>query len=213
MCEEVGKGMCSHGHYFNMFKMYYCYLNQSRSLYYIFVFVFFTYMMLSLNFIRRTYFIQHIQRLRKIMSLPDFVAESILVPVSYGIVPIFIRILSSVNKVDFSFQTGSNIGACFNLTTLFTGVCAMKIGMSPKIDLPMFKLNMIFVFIGNLLHLPLGSRKVVNHIDALLYFGMFGVYMMCRLILARKRQTTDDRTKKIASIEGKLETETATNLY
>lgn len=185
-CEQIGKGICSSGRYVNMYKVYYCTLEQQSFLYFFFMVVFFVYMMFNLNFIRRQYYIQRIQNLRRILHLPEFVTESILVPLSYGVVPIFIRILSSIHKIDFGFQMGANIGTIFNLITFFTGVCAMRIGTSPPVDMRMFILNGIFVTLGNLLHLPLGSRKVLNLFDAACYFILFALYMGCRFFMARK---------------------------
>jgi hypothetical protein len=205
-CERIGKSLCASGHYFNMYKVYYCHLAESKWTYMLFVFVFFAYMMLNLNYIRRTYFIQHIQGLRKSLHLPDFVAESILLPVSYGIVPIFIRIIASYTQVDFHFQTGANLGACFALITLFTGMCAMKIGVSPPVDMEMFFLNTTFVILGNLLHLPLGFRKVVNRIDGIFYLILFSVYMVCRFFLARRKEFKELENKKKALVEGRHKT-------
>ncbi len=202
-CERIGKTLCASGHYFNMYKVYYCHLSESKWTYMLFVISFFAYMMLNLNYIRRTYFIQHIQGLRKTLQLPDFVAESILLPVSYGIVPIFIRIIASYTQVDFHFQTGANLGACFALITLFTGMCAMKIGVSPPVDMQMFFLNTSFVILGNLLHLPLGFRKVVNRIDGIFYLILFSLYMGCRFILARSREFKELENKKKALVEGR----------
>jgi Ca2+/Na+ antiporter len=202
-CERIGKTLCASGHYFNMYKVYYCHLSESKWTYMLFVFAFFAYMMLNLNYIRRTYFIQHIQALRKSLHLPDFVAESILLPVSYGVVPIFIRIIASYTQVDFHFQTGANLGACLALITLFTGMCAMKIGVSPPVDMEMFFLNTTFVILGNLLHLPLGFRKVVNRIDGILYLLLFSIYMVCRFFLARRKEFKELENKKKALVEGR----------
>lgn len=187
-CEQIGKGICSSGRYVNMYKVYYCMLEQQNSAYFFFMVVFFLYMMFNLNFIRRQYYIQRIQSLRSLLHLPEFVTESLLVPVSYGIVPIFIRILSSIHKIDFGFHMGANIGTIFNLITLFTGVCSMRIGKSPPVNMPMFMLNGTFVLLGNLLHLPLGSRKVLNVFDSACYFVLFIIYMACRYYMARKEK-------------------------
>src|SRR3990167_8434162 len=108
-CLKIGLDMCATGHYLNMYETYYCRLQQSKALYIFFEVAAFAYLLVTLNYIRRTYYIQHIQKLRRILKLPDFVAESILLPVSYGVVPIFIRILASINRLAFSFHTGANI--------------------------------------------------------------------------------------------------------
>ena len=187
-CKIIGKGLCSQGKYFNMYRWYYCSLNQTPSVYFLVVALFFIFMMYNLNYIRRVYYIQHIQSLRKLLKLPDFITESILVPVSYGVVPIFIRILASTYKLEFYFHTGANSGACFNLITLFTGVCAMKIGLSPPVNMRLYVLNVFFVFLGNLMHLPLGSRKVINYFDSIVYFCLFGMYLLARFWLAKWEQ-------------------------
>lgn len=202
-CEKIGRGICAKEHYFNMYEAYYCNMGQSAALYFLYIAIFFSYMMVNLNYIRRTYYIQHIQRVRHILNFPQWLTESVLVPLSYGVIPIFIRILASIKKLDFTFQSGANIGACFNLITLFTGLCAMKIGLSPKVDMQMFVLNMIFVFIGSLMHLPLGSRKVVNDFDAILYLLIFGIYLLCRFFLAKRNSIKEEEDKKRALIEGK----------
>lgn len=206
-CEKIGKGICSSGRYVNMYKWYYCTLEQNDYLYFLFMVVFFLLMMYYLNFIRRQYYIQHIQNLRKILRLPDFLSESILVPVSYGIVPIFIRILSSFHKIDFSFQVGANIGACFNLITLFTGVCAMKIGISSTVNMPVFILNMVFVLLGNLLHFPLGSRKVLNYFDSSCYFILFALYLTFRWCLGRREEKIkeNDSNEDLVESSAKIE--------
>lgn len=193
-CLKIGLDMCATGHYLNMYETYYCRLQQSKALYIFFAVAAFAYLLVTLNYIRRTYYIQHIQKLRRILKLPDFVAESILLPVSYGVVPIFIRILASINRLAFSFHTGANIGACFNLITLFTGLCALNIDNPPKVDMQMFTLNAVFVILGNLLHIPLGIRKVINMLDSMLYFLIFFLYMMCRWYFANK-------AKQIAEID------------
>ena len=202
-CEKIGKQLCAGHHYFNMYKVYYCHLAESRVQYMIFVFVFFAYMMINLNYIRRTYFIQHIQRLRRSLGLPDFVVESILVPVSYGVVPIIIRVIASYEEVNFHFQTGANIGACFALITLFTGLCVLKIGEPSLVDMEMFCLNTVFIILGNLLHLPLGFRKVINYIDSCTYIFIFCVYMVFRFYLSRKRQFRELHKKKVDIVEGR----------
>jgi hypothetical protein len=203
MCTRIAGEVCASGHYYNMFEMYYCHLGQNATMYFVFVALCFAYSMFTLNYIRRTYYIQHIQRLRHILATPQWVTESVFVPISYGIVPILIRLIASVNKIEFGFQTGANVGACFNLITLFTGLCAMKIGLSPKIDMEMFSLNTLFIIIGNLLHLPLGFRKVVNDFDAGLYIIIFSIYMLCRYFLHRRKIHRVEQDKKIALIEGK----------
>ena len=185
-CERIAKDICSSGTFFNMYHLYFCQLEGKTFWYLCIAVFFFLYMLINLNYIRRIYYIQHIQKLRIMLRLPDFIVESILVPISYGVLPIFIRILACFHQIDFSFHTGANIGAGFALITLFTGICSVRIGVSPKIDIPTFHLNMASIFLGNLLHIPLGSRKVINTLDGYFYLALFVVYMVFRYFLAQR---------------------------
>lgn len=178
MCKQIAQGICNGPHhYFNTYKLYFCYLNENKGLY-ILISTFLLFItFFSLNYIRRNFYTIPVLNFRKILGISDFMSEAILVPLSFGIVPIFIRIHGSYKDLDLSFNYGATVGTMLTLSCFVIGICSVVLKLSRKVDKGRFLLDMVFIGIGCFMLFVVGAKREVEWIDAVVMIGLWIVYL------------------------------------
>ena len=178
MCAEVANGICDGPHhYFNMFKVHYCMFGGSKGAYIGLVILISVICFLWLNYVRRSYFVRPIYKLRRALSMNSNMAEAILIPIAYGIVPLIVRIQGAHKNMSFSFNMSASLGSMFTLCGFVIGVCAVVLKVSRPVNAAKVSINLLFIVISVLLMLILGLKREADLIDGIVFVGAWVVYI------------------------------------
>jgi len=183
MCEIVAKGICNGPHhYINMFKVYYCWLGGHRGAYIAIAALVTIFTFLWLNYIRRTYYTRPIYKFRTTLGLSDHMAEAVLVPLAYGIVPLIVRFQGAHKNMSFSFNMAATLGSMFTLTAFVIAVCAIVLKISKKADQGKILINLLFIVIGCVLMLLIGIKREVTWVDGVVFIALWIFYLLMQFM-------------------------------
>jgi Ca2+/Na+ antiporter len=132
---------------------------------------------LWLNYVRRSYFVRPIFKLRRKLGINGNIAEALLIPMAYGVVPLIVRLQGAHKNMDFGFNLGASLGSMFTLSAFVVGVCAVVLKVSKPANVAKVSINLLFILIAVSLMLILGLKKEVDLIDGLVFIGAWFVYL------------------------------------
>lgn len=132
---------------------------------------------LWLNYVRRSYFVRPIFKLRRALGINGNLAEAILVPIAYGIVPLIVRIQGAHKNMEFSFNLSASLGSMFTLCGFVIGVCAVVLKISKPVNASKVMINLLFILISVALMIILGLKREVDLIDGFVFLGAWFVYL------------------------------------
>ena len=179
MCQEVANGVCNGPHhYFNMFKLHYCTFGGSKFLFISVVILITMVCFLWLNYVRRSYYVRPIMKLRNKLGLNGQFSEAILVPLAYGIVPLIIRIQGAQKNIDFNFNLSASLGSMFTLGAFIIGLSAVLIKVSKTMDSTKITINLLFTVVALALMMLLGLKKEADYIDGVIFVGAWVAYLL-----------------------------------
>lgn len=177
LCQTLAKGYCDTKlHYANFFSIYYCKLQKNMPLYLLITIPALLLIFLWTNYIRRQFLARPILKLRKSLGLPGYVSEVFLVPIAFGIVPIFVRLQGAQKNLDFSFNLGATLGGLWTIMGFVVGICAMILRISKRYDLIVVTLSHLFVAAWLLIIQYIGHDKKIGWEYAALLIGLYFVY-------------------------------------
>ncbi len=178
MCTEVANGICNGPHhYFNMFKIHYCFFKGSTAAYISLVILISIISFLWLNYVRRSFYARPIFKLREKLGINGNLAEAITVPLAFGIVPLMVSIQGAHKNTDFSFALGTSLGSMLTLSCFVIGVCAVVLKISKPGDSAKITINLLFTVSACILMVILGFKKSVDLIDGVVFLGAYLVYL------------------------------------
>lgn len=178
MCDEVAKGICNGPHhYFNMFRLHYCFFSGSKFKYLLLASLITIVTFLWINYVRRTYYVRPLIKLRKKLNLSSTISETVLIPLAYAIGPVIVSIQGATKDMEFSFALSSTLGTVLNLSGFIIGICSVVLKLSRKYDPGKIALNLVFIVIAMILMLILGFKRSVDWIDGLIFLGAWLAYV------------------------------------
>lgn len=196
-CNAIANGICNSPHHFiNVYKIYFCYLDQKKIAFLAIAIVSILFLFLWLNFVRRSFFSRPVYKLRKRLGISDFMAEATLVPLSFGIVSIAIRLNAAYKDVDFVFNVSSTVGSMFTLTTFLIATCAIVLRVSSAVDKGKALIDLIFIIVAVCLIFLVGIKQQAHWVDSVVLISLWVVY----LAMVWWRGITES-SKKIFSID------------
>ena len=89
---------------------------------------------LWINYVRRTYYVRPLIKLRKKLNLSSTIAETVLIPLAYAIGPVIVSVQGATKDMEFSFALSSTLGTVLNLSGFIIGICAVVLRLSKKYD-------------------------------------------------------------------------------
>lgn len=178
MCKFVANGICNGPHhYLNMYKLYFCYLNEHKGTFILLTTILAIFLFFSLNYIRRAYFARPILNLRKVLGISDTMAEVILVPFAFGIVPLFMRLQGAYKDVSYSFNMAGTLGSMLTLTAFVIGICSIVLKISRKVDQKKVMIDLVFILVCCFLIFLIGLKREVEWMDGIVLVGLWIVYL------------------------------------
>ena len=179
MCEVIAHGVCkADDHYFNFFDLYYCKLGGSSVYYVALTLPFLVILFLWMNYIRRQFLVKPILKLRRTLDIPDYVSEAFLVPLSFGMVPLLVRIQAAQKNLDFSFSLGASLGGLWTVLGFMIGICSMILRISKRVQVSSIILNMIFIMISILLQAYIGFSTKITPIKSSAFLITYVLYLI-----------------------------------
>lgn len=178
-CITVAQGICNPtNNYLNLYSLYYCHLNGSDSLYITFTIIAVIWLLTMLNYIRRTFFVPPLMKLRRVLGISSNIAEKTILPFSYGIVPFIVRIQGAYQGLPSSFNFGATLGGILALGAFSFGVCAIVVGRSKKVVKKDFILDIFFCVLGIALFMLFGFEGRVKLWHGIVMIGIWVSYIV-----------------------------------
>lgn len=179
MCIEVSKGICnSYEHYLSFLQFYYCYLNESEPRFIYFTILVIVVTLTSLNYLRQQYLVSPILKLRKKLSISNFLSEPLLLPIIYGIVPLTVRVQGAYKNLALTYSLGISLGTMFAISTLMIGLASMVVGQTAKIDKKLFWINTLLVLLSLSIFFVFGLAGSVRFVDGCILIGAWIFYLI-----------------------------------
>lgn len=197
LCSEVALKACNfHRHYINVFRLYYCTLDSQDLLFHLISLLLFFIALISLNYVRRTYFVPFIFQTRTSLRLGGNLAEAVLIPIAYGVIPALMRIQASYKSVPIQFNTGVGMGTMFLICTLVIGVACIYIKRSDTIDFTRALTSYGFMVLTVFVYLILGVTRQLNWPEGLGMIALWVVYVSL-LQLQHNENELKERSRRI----------------
>lgn len=111
------------------------------------------------------------------MKLNGTIAEALLLPLAYGVVPLIVRLQGAHKNMTFSFNLSASLGSMFTLCAFVIGLCAVVLKVSKPVSAGKVTLNLIFILIAASLMLIIGLKKEADFIDGCVFIGAWLVYI------------------------------------
>lgn len=176
-CSNIANGICNSPHHFvNVYKIY-CQFRQNNTIYMVTGMVGILFLLLWLNYIRRSFFTRPVHKLRKRLGISDFMAEATLLPLSFGVVPMAIQLNASYKDVDFVFNASSTIGSMFTLASFVIATCAIVLRVSRRMDKGRILIDLIFIIATIGLIFMIGLKEKAEWVDSIMLITLWVVYL------------------------------------
>jgi len=186
-CETVAKGVCNFpGHYINFFKIYYCKFEGSDPVYITFCIVATIWLLLMMNFIRRSFYVSPLFQLRKLLGVNGRMAEITIVPFAYGIVPFIVRGQAAWHNIPYKFNIAASLGGMFALTAFVIGISSLVIGKSKKVNKVYFVIDVIFGILACVLYGLICAEERVSLIQGVVFVMLWMLYLLINFFFEKK---------------------------
>lgn len=168
--------------------MYYCILGKTETTNTVFILMAaFTlvFLFLSMNHIRRRYFIKPLLRLRELIGISGPMAEVTILPLIQGISPLLVRLQGATHNLDFSFNLGGSLGAMFNILAFSVGLCGCVLGYSSVVYQGKLIVHILFMLLAVGLYFMISMSKEVGVVEGGLFLFLYFVYLFIRFIMSK----------------------------
>ena len=186
-CDLIANGFCkTKNHFINPYKVYYCMLGKSESNNLIFILLSafsLIVLFLSMNHIRRRYFVRPLLKLRALLDLSGPMAEITILPLMEGISPMLVRLQGASHNLEFSFNIAGSLGAIFNLLAFSVGICALVIGFSPQVNHGNLIINLLFILVSVALYYMIFYNETVSAFEGGIFVFLWIVYLCIRKLM------------------------------
>ena len=187
-CDMIAKGFCNtNNHFLNPYRVYYCILNKTNYTNMIFILLsawIMMFLFLSMNHIRRRYFVKPMLKMREILDLSGPMAEVTLLPLIQGISPLLVRLQGATHNLDFSFNLGGSLGAMFNILAFSVGLCACVLGYSAKVFQGKLIIHIAFMLLAIGLYFMITLTQEAGPIEGGLFLFLYAVYLFIRWMMS-----------------------------
>ena len=184
LCNKVAHGFCSHhGHYFNLFHLHYCTLKGSKPLFLVVISALACAVLLAMNFVRKSYFVKPVLKMRKKLGLTSTLAEAVLIPIAFGIGPLFMRIQAGYQDITPSMNFGASLGTMFFILTLVIGSASIWVRRSSPVRMKPFFVNLVFSVAGLVVYCGIGLTDEVATLDGVTLIILWLMYLVVIMIV------------------------------
>lgn len=178
-CQTVAHGICEPtDNYLNFYTVYYCFMGGNNALYLTFTGIAVVWLLVMLNYIRRTFFVPPLMKLRKTLGISSSMTEKIILPFSFGIVPFIVRVQGSYQNLSFNFNMGATLGGMFSLSAFAFGMCSLVIGRSKRVPNKIFTFDIFYSILACVLFFVIGSSGKVHLWHGIMMIGIWLMYII-----------------------------------
>lgn len=189
-CQTVAHGVCQpSNNYLNLYSLYYCHMGGSNWLYIAFTIVAVIWLLTMLNYIRRTFFVPPLMKLRKTLGISSNMTEKIILPLSFGIVPFIVRVQGAYQNLDFEFNLGATLGGMFAILGFSFGVCSLVIGRSKKVKQGMLNFDVVFGLVACGIIWSFANSKFIHLWHGVIMIGVWIVYAVGGYFMEKEEES------------------------
>lgn len=142
------------------------------------------FLFLSMNHIRRRYFVRPLLKLREVLDVSGPMAEVTILPLIQGISPLLIRLQGATHNIDFSFNLGGSLGAMFNILAFSVGLCAIVLGYSARVYQGKLLVHVAFLLLASGLYFMITLTQEIGITEGGLFIFLYLVYLFVRWLMA-----------------------------
>lgn len=135
---------------------------------------------LSMNHIRRRYFVTPILELRAIVGISGPMAEITILPIMKSIAPLLIRLQGATHRLDFSFNLGASLGSMFNSIGFSVGISALILGYSSQIEMSNFLMHSAFLLAAIGFYFFICNNESVGLVDSIVSIAAWFMFVVIR---------------------------------
>ena len=175
--------------YISLLKLHYCQLEGNLLTFLVLALILATASFFMINLIQRLYLSKILYKLRRSTSLPECLTTSILLPLTYCLIPIFIEFQAGLVRDSNSSLAVTTLGSTLSMGSLSVGVLAMAMVVSPRIDKNQFFIDMFFWILGSIIIASFLFDQRLRFIEGLILVGCWFLHLTLKL----QRELREDK--------------------